>query len=82
MNSAVERSSTRAISQVAGTIVRYGRIANPTMTQAMTQAASRKPKYVASRNRPSPVVGEHEPDQAPERGAQHTDIADHVFLGG
>ena len=43
MNSAVDRSWTREISQVAGTTVRYGRIANPTMTHAMTQAASRNP---------------------------------------
>ena len=42
-NSAVDRSSTRAISQVAGTTVRYGRMANPTTIQAMTHAASRKP---------------------------------------
>ena len=42
-NSAVERSSTREISHRAGTIVRYGRIANPTTTQATTHAASRKP---------------------------------------
>ena len=38
-NSAVESASTWRISHWAGTTVRYGRIANPTTTQAMTQAA-------------------------------------------
>ena len=42
-NSAVDRSSTWEMSQVAGTSVRYGRLANPTTTQATTHAASRKP---------------------------------------
>ena len=42
-NSAVDRSSTREISQDAGTSVRYGRIANPTTTQATTHAARRNP---------------------------------------
>ena len=42
-NSAVDSSSTRRMSQVAGTTVRYGRIAKPTTIQATTQAASEAP---------------------------------------
>ena len=42
-NSAVDSSSTRRTSHVAGTTVRYGRIAKPTTTQATTHAASRAP---------------------------------------
>src|SRR5687768_961875 len=65
MNSAVERSSTRAINQLAGTTVRYGRIANPTITQAITQAASRKPAYVASSNRPRSASASTSPVNPP-----------------
>ena len=43
-NSAVDSSSTRRISQVAGTTVMYGRIAKPSTIQATTQAARSAPE--------------------------------------
>ena len=42
-NSAVDNSSTRAISHVAGTTVRYGRTPKPTTIQATTHTASSAP---------------------------------------
>ena len=74
-NSAVDSASTRVMSQVAGTIVRYGRIANPTTSQATTHTAMMAPAYWLSVNSPLPVC-QHEADQAPERGPQDTDVAD------
>ena len=66
-----------------GTSVRYGRIAKPTTTQATTHAASRKPGIAASVNSPSPVRGEHQPDEPAERSTKETDIADQTAdLGG
>ena len=43
-NSAVESASTRRISQVAGTTVRYGSTPNPTTIQATTQRAISAPE--------------------------------------
>ena len=43
-NSAVESASTRRISQVAGTTVRYGSTPNPTTIQATTHRAIRAPE--------------------------------------
>jgi hypothetical protein len=42
-NSAVESSWTRPMSQPAGTIVRYGSTAKPTIIQAIVHAARMKP---------------------------------------
>src|SRR5215212_8982770 len=50
-NSAVDSCSIWRISQIAGTTVRYGRIAKPTTTQATTQAARRTPPFGDSSNR-------------------------------
>ena len=75
-NSAVESASTWLISQVAGTIVRYGRMAKPTTSQATTQTASRAPEYWLSVNSPSPVVASTSPMSAPERSPEDADIAD------
>ena len=64
-NSAVDRSSTCRISQVAGTTVRYGRIAKPTTIQATTQAARRAPAYCGSRKSPSPEPASPSPTRLP-----------------
>ena len=75
-NSAVDSASTRVMSHIAGTMVRYGRTANPTTSQATTQTARRAPGYWLSANRPVAGGGQHETDQAPERGPKDTDVAD------
>ena len=75
-NSAVDSASTRRISQVAGTTVRYGRIAKPTTIQATTHGREERAGVVGRRNRPRPAVGQGEADEPPEGGAQDTDIAD------
>ncbi len=51
-NSAVESSSTRAISHTAGTTVRYGSRPNPTTIQATTHSARSAPAYAVSPNSP------------------------------
>ena len=64
-NSAVERASTRAISHVAGTIVRYGRMAKPTTIHATTHAARSAPAYPVSWNRPWPAPASTRPISPP-----------------
>ena len=64
-NSAVESSSTRRMSQVAGTTVRYGRIAKPTTIQATTQAARSAPAYSDPVNKPLPVDARASPTTPP-----------------
>ena len=81
-NSAVERSSTRRTIQMAGTTVRYGRIANPTTIQATTQAARKAPRvrHVAEQLAPIDLDRrEREADQAAEGGPKDPDIADQRF---
>ena len=64
-NSAVDSASTCRISHVAGTTVRYGRIANPSTIQATTHAASRAPAYSLSRKSPSPEAASASPTTLP-----------------
>ena len=64
-NSAVESASTRVINQAAGTIVRYGRIAKPTTSQATTHTARSAPGYWLPVNSPSPVVASARPTRPP-----------------
>ncbi len=64
-NSAVESSSTLVINHAAGTIVRYGRIAKPTTSQATTHTANRAPGYWLPVNSPSPVVASPRPISPP-----------------
>ena len=64
-NSAVESASTRAMSQLAGTSVRYGRIANPTMSQATTHVASNAPAYSAPSKSPPSAPASARPTRPP-----------------
>ena len=75
-NSAVESCSTSRMSQVAGTIVRYGRTPNPTTPQATTHSATSAP--AASKSLEQAVAGrrQDEPDRPAEQGAQDTDVTD------
>ena len=75
-NSAVDSASTREMSQVAGTTVRYGSRANPTTIQAMTHVTSEGPGVPGILEQPTIGPGEHQPDETPEGGAQETDVAD------
>ena len=65
-NSAVERFWTPRISQPAGTIVRYGRIAKPTTIHATTQAARKAPLFWVDENRPSPAKPSARPMMPPK----------------
>ena len=72
----------RVISQVAGTTVRYGRIGEPDDDPGDDPGGQQGPGIGRVAEQAPVRSCEPEPDQAAERGAQHTDIADHVFLGG
>ena len=75
-------------SHVAGTTVRYGRIAKPTTSQAAIQAISQMPPLGVTSTPPAGVttsspagLASAEPDQAAERDAEQADVADHDSLG-
>ena len=75
-NSAVDSSSTRWISQVAGTTVMYGRIAKPSTIQATTHGASSAPGVVGRREEAVAGRRQGEAGEPSKGGAKDTDIAD------
>ena len=62
-NSAVESSSTRAISQAAGTTVRYGSRPKPTTIQATTHSGEERAGVAGVAEQPAVDPGEREPDR-------------------
>ena len=66
-NSAVESASTRRISHVAGTTVRYGSTPKPTTIQATTHRATRATGWRRSRGTARAGRRQDQPDDPPSR---------------